>query len=84
MLNAAANDALRDRALHLRLDALGAQAMPGSPDDFPGLIASETRMYAQVIGRRQVSRPGRERRAARDTDPHRCPYKSISFAMMLR
>ncbi len=48
-LNAAANDALRDRTLQMRLDALGAQAMPGSPADFAGLIASETRKYARVI-----------------------------------
>jgi tripartite-type tricarboxylate transporter receptor subunit TctC len=48
-LNAAANDALRDRALQARLDALGAHAMPGSPADFAGLIASETRKYARVI-----------------------------------
>ena len=44
-----ANDALRDRALQARLDALGAHAMPGSPADFAGLIASETRKYARVI-----------------------------------
>ena len=48
-LNAAANDALRDRALQARLDSLGAQAMPGSPADFAMLIASETRKYARVI-----------------------------------
>ena len=48
-LNARANDALRDRALQMRLDALGGQAMPGSPADFAGLIASETRKYARVI-----------------------------------
>jgi tripartite-type tricarboxylate transporter receptor subunit TctC len=48
-LNAAANDALRDRALQLRLNALGAQAMPGSPADFAELIAGETRKYARVI-----------------------------------
>jgi tripartite-type tricarboxylate transporter receptor subunit TctC len=48
-LNAGANDALRDRTLQVRLDALGAQAMPGSPADFAGLIASETRKYARVI-----------------------------------
>jgi tripartite-type tricarboxylate transporter receptor subunit TctC len=48
-LNAGANDALRDPALQFRLEALGAQAMPGSPDDFAGLVASETRKYARVI-----------------------------------
>lgn len=48
-LNSAANDALFDRALQLRLEALGALAMPGSPADFAGLIASETRKYARVI-----------------------------------
>ena len=48
-LNAGANDALSDRTLQARLDALGAQAMPGSPADFAGLIASETRKYARVI-----------------------------------
>ena len=48
-LNAAANGALHDRALQTRLDALGAQAMPGSPADFAELIASETRKYARVI-----------------------------------
>jgi tripartite-type tricarboxylate transporter receptor subunit TctC len=50
-LNAAANDALSDRALQARLDALGGQAMPGSPADFAGLIASETSKYARVIER---------------------------------
>lgn len=50
-LNAATNAALRDRALLTRLDALGAQAMPGSPTDFAVLIASETRKYARVIER---------------------------------
>ena len=48
-LNTAANNALRDRALQSRLNALGAQAMPGSPNDFASLIASETRKYARVI-----------------------------------
>jgi tripartite-type tricarboxylate transporter receptor subunit TctC len=48
-LNAGANEALGDRALLTRLDALGAQAMPGSPADFAELIASETRKYARVI-----------------------------------
>jgi tripartite-type tricarboxylate transporter receptor subunit TctC len=48
-LNAGANDALGDRALQSRLDALGAQAMPGSPAAFAALIVSETRKYARVI-----------------------------------
>lgn len=50
-LNAATNAALRDRALLTRLDALGAQTMPGSPTDFALLIAGETRKYARVIER---------------------------------
>ena len=50
-LNAAANNALRDPALQARLDALGAQGMPGSPADFAGLISSETRKYGHVIER---------------------------------
>ena len=49
MLNAGVNDALRHPALQLRLEALGAQAMPGSPADFAGLVASETRKSARVI-----------------------------------
>ena len=53
-LNAAANNALRDAALQARLDALGAQAMPGSPAEFAGLIASETRKYARVIERAAI------------------------------
>lgn len=48
-LNSAANEALRDGELQSRLDALGAQAMPGSVDDFAVLISSETRKYARVI-----------------------------------
>jgi tripartite-type tricarboxylate transporter receptor subunit TctC len=48
-LNAASNAALRERALLTRLDALGAQAMPGRPEDFAALIASETSKYARVI-----------------------------------
>jgi tripartite-type tricarboxylate transporter receptor subunit TctC len=48
-LNSAAKEALRDRAVQARLDALGAEAMPGSADDFAALIASETRKYARVI-----------------------------------
>jgi tripartite-type tricarboxylate transporter receptor subunit TctC len=48
-LNAASNAALRERAMLTRLDALGAQAMPGSPEDFAALIASETSKYARAI-----------------------------------
>jgi tripartite-type tricarboxylate transporter receptor subunit TctC len=48
-LNAGANNALRDPALQFRLKALGAQEMPGSPDDFAELVATETRKYARVI-----------------------------------
>jgi tripartite-type tricarboxylate transporter receptor subunit TctC len=48
-LYAASNAAVRERALLTRLDALGAQAMPGRPEDFAALIASETSKYARVI-----------------------------------
>ena len=48
-LNSAANDVLFDRALQLRLEGLGAQAMPGTPADFARLIATETHKYARVI-----------------------------------
>jgi tripartite-type tricarboxylate transporter receptor subunit TctC len=50
-LNAAANDALRQRVLQARLDPLGAQALPGTRADFARLIASETSKYACVIER---------------------------------
>jgi tripartite-type tricarboxylate transporter receptor subunit TctC len=48
-LNDVANDALRDPALQFRLETLGAQGMPGSPDDFAEIVASETRKYARAI-----------------------------------
>jgi tripartite-type tricarboxylate transporter receptor subunit TctC len=48
-LKAAANHALRDRALQARLEVLGAQARPGSPADFASLIASETSKFARAV-----------------------------------
>lgn len=55
-INSAANAALRDGATQARLDAMGAQAMPGTPSDFSRLIASETRKYAKVISQTGISR----------------------------
>jgi tripartite-type tricarboxylate transporter receptor subunit TctC len=55
-LNAAANAALGDRAVQARLDALGAQTMPGSPSGFAELIALETKKYARVIEQAGIAR----------------------------
>lgn len=54
-LNAAANAALRDRAMKVRLDALGAQPMPGGPSDFAQFIALETDKYAKVIAQAGIA-----------------------------
>lgn len=55
-LNGGANAALHDRAVKVRLDALGAQTMPGSPSDFARLIALETSKYARVIAEAGIVR----------------------------
>jgi tripartite-type tricarboxylate transporter receptor subunit TctC len=50
-LNAAANDGLRDAGVRRALDALGAEAMPGSAAEFGRFIAAETSRYADIIRR---------------------------------
>lgn len=48
-LNAAVNADLDDACIRRALDALGAEAMPGSADEFGRFIASETARYADII-----------------------------------
>lgn len=48
-LNAAVNAGLDDAGIRRALDALGAEAMPGSADEFGRFIASETARYAEII-----------------------------------
>lgn len=55
-LNAAANAALRDGTVKVRLDGMGALAMPGSPADFAHLIATETQRYARAIAQMGLPR----------------------------
>ena len=55
-INSAANAALRDGATQARLDAMGAQAMPGTPSEFARLIALETSKYAKVISQTGILR----------------------------
>ena len=50
-LNAAVNDGLRDAGVWRALDALGAEAMPGSAEEFGRFIAAETSRYADIIQR---------------------------------
>jgi tripartite-type tricarboxylate transporter receptor subunit TctC len=48
-LNREVNAALADRTIKARLEAHGAEAMPGSPADFGKLIADETERWGKVI-----------------------------------
>jgi tripartite-type tricarboxylate transporter receptor subunit TctC len=48
-LNREVNAALADPAIKARLEAHGAEAMPGSPADFAKLIADETERWGKVI-----------------------------------
>jgi tripartite-type tricarboxylate transporter receptor subunit TctC len=48
-LNREVNAALADPTIKARLDAHGADAMPGSPADFGKLIADETERWGRVI-----------------------------------
>jgi tripartite-type tricarboxylate transporter receptor subunit TctC len=50
-LNAVVNDGLRDAGVRRALDALGAEAMPGSAAEFGRFIAAETSRYADIIRR---------------------------------
>jgi tripartite-type tricarboxylate transporter receptor subunit TctC len=50
-LNAVVNDGLRDAGVRRALDALGAEAMPGSAAEFGRFIAAETSRYAGIIRR---------------------------------
>jgi len=50
-LNALVNDGLRDAGVRRALDALGAEAMPGSAAEFGRFIAAETSRYADIIRR---------------------------------
>ncbi|HYZ33074.1 MAG TPA: tripartite tricarboxylate transporter substrate-binding protein [Crenalkalicoccus sp.] len=50
-LNAAVNEGLRDAGIRRALDALGADAMPGSEAEFGRFVAAETSRYADIIRR---------------------------------
>lgn len=50
-LNAAVNDGLRDTGIRDALDALGAEAMAGTPEEFGRFVATETERYAEIIRR---------------------------------
>lgn len=56
-LNATVNDGLRDSGIRRALDALGAEAMPGTAAEFGRFIATEASRYAEII-RRAGIRPG--------------------------
>jgi tripartite-type tricarboxylate transporter receptor subunit TctC len=56
-LNAAVNKGLSDAGIRRALDALGAEAMPGSAAEFGRFIAAETARYADII-RLAGIRPG--------------------------
>jgi tripartite-type tricarboxylate transporter receptor subunit TctC len=51
LLNAATNDGLREAGVRQALDALSAEAMPGSAAAFQRFIAAETARYADIIRR---------------------------------
>jgi tripartite-type tricarboxylate transporter receptor subunit TctC len=48
-LNKEINAAISDAALKKRLDALGGEPLPGTPEDFGKLIAQETEKWAKVV-----------------------------------
>jgi tripartite-type tricarboxylate transporter receptor subunit TctC len=48
-LNKAVNDALADSGVKAKLAALGGTDIPGTPEDFGKLIASETDKWAKVV-----------------------------------
>jgi tripartite-type tricarboxylate transporter receptor subunit TctC len=48
-LNTAVNVAFADPAFKARLADIGAEGLPGSPEDFTGLIAGETEKWAKVV-----------------------------------
>lgn len=50
-LNAAVNEGLQDACVRRALDALGAEAMPGSAAEFGRFITAETARYADIIRR---------------------------------
>lgn len=50
-LNAAVNEGLRDASVRRALDALGAEAMPGSAGAFGRFVATETARYAEITER---------------------------------
>ncbi len=50
-LNGAVNDGLQGAGIRRTLDALGAEAMPGSAAEFGRFIATETGRYADIIRR---------------------------------
>jgi tripartite-type tricarboxylate transporter receptor subunit TctC len=50
-LNAAVNQGLEDATIRQALDALGAEAMPGSAAEFGRFISTETARYAEIIRR---------------------------------
>ena len=48
-LNKTVNDALADPAMKVRLAELGGELIPGTPEDFGKLVASETAKWAPVV-----------------------------------
>jgi tripartite-type tricarboxylate transporter receptor subunit TctC len=48
-LNTAVNAAFADPGFKARLADIGAEGLPGSPEDFTGLIAGETEKWAKVV-----------------------------------
>ena len=48
-VNAAVNQALADPAVRARLAELGGKPIPGTPEDFGRVIASETEKWAKVV-----------------------------------
>ena len=58
LLNTEINRALASPALRSRLDAEGAEAAPGTPAEFGGLIVSEIARWKPVIARAEIKPEG--------------------------
>lgn len=54
ILNAAINAGLTNSGMLGQFSELGAATMPGSPDEFAGLVASETEKWSQVVRRGDI------------------------------
>lgn len=56
-LNGAVNEGLRDADVRRQLNALSAEAMPGSAVEFGRFLAAEITRYAEIIRRADIRRP---------------------------